>query len=147
MPALGGECLCGAVQYAYEGPLGAIVHCHCSRCRRWHGAAFRTRVAARRAGFRFTSGEEHVARYDSTDRVTKLFCSTCGSSLITEYRQRDDLIGLPLGGVRGELGDRPTFHIFVGSKADWVELPEGALAYDELPPDASLLHRILDEDS
>ena len=69
-------------------------------------------------------------------------CSTCGSSLITEYRHRDDGIGLPLGGVRGEIGDRPVVHIFVGSKADWVELPEDALAFEELPPDASLIHRI-----
>lgn len=142
MPALRGECLCGAVQYAYEGPLGAIVHCHCSRCRRWHGAAFRTRVVALRTRFRWTAGESLVARYHATPRVTKTFCSTCGSSLVTEYRARDDLIGLPLGGVEGEVGDRPAFHVFVGSKASWVELPKGAEAYHELPPDPSRIHEV-----
>jgi hypothetical protein len=145
VPTLTGECLCGAVRYAYEGPLGALVHCHCSRCRRWHGAAFRTRVVALRPSFRWTAGESLVARYESTDRVTKTFCSTCGSSLITESRVRDDLIGLPLGGVEGELGDRPAFHIFVGSKASWYEIPEAAEAYDELPPKSSRIHEVLKE--
>ena len=147
MVDLSGECLCGGIEYAYRGPLGAIVHCHCSRCRRWHGAAYRTRAVALRQGFEWTRGEELLSLYDSTPRVTKTFCSRCGSSLITLYRQRHALIGLPLAAVRGELDRRPEFHIFAASKAPWTDICDGLPAYDELPPDPELLHALPGSDS
>jgi len=144
MPELAGSCLCGAVTYRYEGPLGAIVHCHCSRCRRWHGAAFRTRAVARRDGFRWTAGAELVEHYAMTARTTRTFCRRCGSSLATLYREEPDLMALPLGGVSGDVGARPAFHIFVGSKAPWYEITDGLPQFDQLPPDRDLIHRLLD---
>jgi hypothetical protein len=144
MATLSGECLCGGVRYEYRGPLGAIVHCHCSRCRRWHGAAFRTRVVARRDAFRWTRGESLVARYESSPRTTKTFCRNCGSSLVSLYPERADLIGLPLGGVVGDVGPRPAFHIFVGSKAPWYEIRDGLPQHDELPPGDDVIHELLE---
>jgi hypothetical protein len=127
----------------YDGPLGSVVHCHCSRrCRRWHGAAFRTRAVAARTGFRFLEGEDLLSFYDSTPRVRKTFCRVCGSSLVTFYRKRDDLIGLPLAGVEGDVPTGPGFHIFVGSKADWCEITDGLPTYDALPPDPNALHEL-----
>ena len=143
MATLSGECLCGGIRYRYSGRLGAVVPCHCSRCRRWHGSAFRTRVVARREAFRWLAGEALLARYESTPRTTKTFCRTCGSSLVTFYTDRPDIIGLPLGGVVGDLGPRPAFHIFVGSKTPWYEIRDGLPQYDELPPDRELIHEIL----
>ncbi len=35
-----GGCLCGRVRYEVAGPLANADHCHCSMCRRQHGAAF-----------------------------------------------------------------------------------------------------------
>src|SRR5690348_2067879 len=142
MAALTGSCLCGGIRYRYDGPLGAIVHCHCSRCRRWHGAAFRTRAVARRSGFAWTAGADLVARYAMTPRATKTFCRTCGSSLITEYAEEPDLVALPLGGVVGDVGAPPAFHIFVGSKAAWHTITDALPQYDELPPDRELIHRV-----
>jgi hypothetical protein len=34
-----GACLCGAVTFEVRGTLGGAGHCHCSICRRAHGAA------------------------------------------------------------------------------------------------------------
>ena len=144
MATLSGECLCGGIRYQYSGPLGAVVHCHCSRCRRWHGSAFRTRVVARRDAFHWSAGEALLVRYESTPRTTKTFCRVCGSSLVTFYSERPDIIGLPLGGVVGDLGARPAFHIFVGSKAPWHEIRDDLPRYEELPPDPDLIHEVLD---
>ena len=44
--ALTGSCLCGAVTYEVRGPFNMMVHCHCSMCRKHHGAAFATFVGA-----------------------------------------------------------------------------------------------------
>lgn len=38
--AIRGSCLCGAVSYKITGSLGVTGHCHCSICRKSHGAAF-----------------------------------------------------------------------------------------------------------
>lgn len=41
-----GACLCGAVRFKLEGPFGHMTHCHCSVCRKHHGAPFATFVAS-----------------------------------------------------------------------------------------------------
>jgi hypothetical protein len=37
-----GRCLCGRVRYEIPGEIYSVVHCHCSMCRKHHGAAFAT---------------------------------------------------------------------------------------------------------
>jgi hypothetical protein len=37
-----GGCLCGAVRFRVELPTLFCAHCHCSMCRRNHGAAYVT---------------------------------------------------------------------------------------------------------
>src|SRR5437660_10336471 len=98
MATLTGSCLCGGITYRYDGPLGAVVHCHCSRCRRWHGAAFRTRAVAHRSAFQWTAGAELLARYAMTPRTTRTLCRTIGSSLITEYPDEAESTPLHLSG-------------------------------------------------
>jgi hypothetical protein len=36
-----GSCLCGGVKFEIIGPLMRALNCHCSKCRKQHGAAFR----------------------------------------------------------------------------------------------------------
>jgi len=43
---LRGSCLCGEVKYEIDGSLRDVRNCHCSMCRKAHGAAFRTTFAA-----------------------------------------------------------------------------------------------------
>lgn len=37
-----GSCLCGAVTLELHGSIEAIIHCHCSRCRKSTGSAYAT---------------------------------------------------------------------------------------------------------
>src|SRR3990170_3184059 len=119
MNKLTGRCLCGAIAYEINGELGPIVNCHCSKCRRWHGAAFRTRSAVESKKFKWLQGEEHLSKYHSSDRIIKTFCSICGSNLISILEDNPDYIGLPIGGLEQDPGTRPLMNIFVGSKAPW----------------------------
>jgi hypothetical protein len=41
-----GTCLCSAIGWAAEGPFELMAHCHCSMCRKAHGASFATAVGA-----------------------------------------------------------------------------------------------------
>lgn len=139
MKKLTGKCLCGAIAYEINGDLGPIVNCHCAKCRRWHGAAFRTRAAVASKKFKWLKGEAHLAKYHSSARIIKTFCSICGSNLISIFEDNPDHIGLPIGGLEQDPGSRPLMNIFVASKAPWYEITDGLPQCDEWPdagPDA-----------
>ena len=39
-----GSCLCGSVRFSVDGFCEKAANCHCSMCRKFHGAAFGTLV-------------------------------------------------------------------------------------------------------
>jgi hypothetical protein len=61
--AMSGSRLCGAVTYEITGSLKFMGNCHCSSCRKSHGAAFATWGIINPDQFRWLSGEEHVQRW------------------------------------------------------------------------------------
>lgn len=135
MKKLTGKCLCGAIEYEVEGELGPIVNCHCSKCRRWHGAAFRTRCTVESKNFKWIKGEEHLSKYHFSETVVNTFCKICGSNLISMYDDKPENVGLPIGGLEQDPGQRPLMNIFVKYKAPWYEITDGLPQYDEEPPD------------
>lgn len=137
MQKLTGQCLCGAIAYEINGGIGTVVNCHCSKCRRWHGAAFRTRAAVDRKKFAWIRGEEYLSTYESSAPTIKTFCSICGSSLISLIKDNPDIIGLPIGGLDQDPGRRPEMHIFIGSKAPWYEITDALPQYEAWPPEGS----------
>ncbi|MDH3694966.1 MAG: GFA family protein [Gammaproteobacteria bacterium] len=142
MPELKGECLCGKIKFDISGPIGTIVNCHCSMCRKWHGAAFRTRTLVRASDFRWLSGGGLLSRYDSSPKVTKTFCKSCGSNLVSYYKDALDVIGIPLGGIEGDVGKHPELHIFAVDKAAWHEPSEDIPQHEQLPDETSFLRKI-----
>ena len=49
-----GRCLCGAIQYEYEGEPLEVAHCHCESCRRQTSSPIATFVTVTKAALRFT---------------------------------------------------------------------------------------------
>ena len=141
MQVLTGRCLCEGVAYRIEGELGPIFHCHGSRCRRWHGAAFRTRATIRSSQFSWTRGEELVKGFHSSEFVVKHFCSVCGSSLISTYDNDPEKIGVPLGGLDQAPTNKAEGHFFVGSKAPWLEITDGLPQYETWPGSLASVRR------
>lgn len=133
MQKLTGRCLCGAIAYEINGPLGPIVNCHCSMCRRWHAAAFRTRCTVKCEHFTWKKGEDYLSTYHSSETVMRTFCKKCGANLICLYDDKPDEIGLPISGLEQDPGNRPIAHIFVGSKSPWYEFTDNLPQYAALP--------------
>lgn len=128
-----GHCLCGALQYEIEGPLQAMMNCHCSMCRKQHGTNFATYIAAAFGGLRWVGGEEHVVRFQSSVNGTRAFCGLCGSVAPGAIPE----IGIafaPAGNLQGELGIKPQYHMFVGSKAPWYAITDTLPQYEGYPP-------------
>ena len=128
-----GRCLCEAISYQIEGELGPVYNCHCSKCRRWHGSAFRSRASVNKDQFSWLSGEEHLAFYNSSEHVTKSFCKICGSNLISNYSNRTTIVGVPLGGLEQHPGRVPEAHIFVESKSPWYEISDDLPQFERWP--------------
>lgn len=128
-----GKCLCETVEYEITGSLGPIYNCHCSKCRRWHGSAFRTRASINKNQFTWISGSENLSSYKSSENVTKFFCKTCGSPLISTYENNPDVFGIPLGGIEGIPEDVLAAHIFVGSKASWYKITDVEPQFESWP--------------
>lgn len=127
-----GSCLCGEVAWEAAPPFELMTHCHCSLCRKAHGAAFATFVAAPVAGFRFVRGEAGISRYESSPGFLRSFCGRCGSAVPSV--EEGERIFLPAGCLDDDPGVRPLAHIFVGSMAPWHALSDALPRFETMPP-------------
>ncbi len=128
-----GSCLCGGAAYEIDGELEPMAHCHCSICRKHHGAPFVTFVGVNTSQFRWVKGQDLVTEYESSPGSRRGFCRICGSSLPRRVPE-GALFFLPAGTLDDDPGTRPQGHVFVGSKAPWVEIHDDLPQFDEFPP-------------
>jgi hypothetical protein len=144
MPAIRGSCLCGGVKFEIDGPLLRSLNCHCSFCRKQHGAAFRSRARVRRSDFHWIQGEELLTYYEATLGYRRGFCRVCGSPIVngaephSPFAQSHSQIlteyGIALSTLDDDPGVRPESHCFVRSKAPWFEITDDLPQYPEYPP-------------
>jgi hypothetical protein len=128
-----GRCLCGALRYEADPPFPFMVNCHCSMCRKHHGAAFATLVAVPPAAFHWLSGEANVGVYASSAHAERAFCRVCGSVAPHLLPALGQII-VPAGNLEGDLGVTPQLHIFTGSRAPWYEITDALPRSEEYPP-------------
>lgn len=126
-----GGCQCGGVRYRVAGEILEMSHCHCSMCRRLHGAAFATYAAVRAAAFSWLNGADRIRSYASSREVVRTFCAECGSNLQVRYGEAPRTLYLAMGSVDGNPGHPEPFHIFVASKAPWHEITDDHPQYAE----------------
>ena len=131
---LRGSCLCGGVRYEISGPLVGALNCHCSMCRKAHGAAFRSRAGVRAADFRWTQGEKLVTWYETSPGTHRGFCRVCGAKLLSRFDFAAKWYGLPLGTLDDDPGVKPGMHVFVDYKAPWFEITDPLPQHPEWPP-------------
>jgi hypothetical protein len=123
-----GGCLCGAVRVVAEGPPLRVGICHCSDCRKHHGAMFY--AAAIFAGDRVTvSGE-------TRDFRGRHFCPVCGSSVFARSGEEVEVHLGTLDDAGDDAGDLvPGYECWTIRRADW------------LPPFAGMEGHLRDRDA
>ena len=127
-----GECFCGAVTYEISAALQDARSCHCSRCRKAFSAQASAYALVDPGAFRWTAGEDQLARYTGKSGFGLAFCKICGSTLCGTYD--GEIHGVTLGCVNGDPDVEIGYHIFVGSKAAWELIPHGVKAYEGARP-------------
>jgi hypothetical protein len=120
-----GRCLCGAVSFEIEGPLTAPTLCHCSMCRRLHGAPG-AYTSAPVSAYRIR-GEESLNWYATSQRAEQGFCKLCGSKLF--WRESGGtILDATLGSLDVPTGLKLSKHIWTRSQGDYYEI-----GHDRLP--------------
>jgi hypothetical protein len=86
--------------------------------------------------FKWTSGESLVRTYAPGDGGF-LFCSGCGANVAGSWKGVicQVTFGTMEGDLEGGLEVHPDQHIFVGSKAPWIEIGDNLPQNAEYPPD------------
>jgi hypothetical protein len=128
-----GTCLCGAVEYAFDGEPLALANCHCSLCRKSHGAAFVTHAVVPAPAFRIVRGAEALSRYASSPGYLRAFCTTCGSRLFEETPR--GIVAVAAGSLDSVPAEGPRLHFFVASKAPWFTITDDLPRFPAEPGD------------
>lgn len=116
-----GSCLCKAVSFEIAGELPGLDACRCSQCRKQSGHVFVSTDVPRSAIT--IRGSESITWYQSSEKVQRGFCSTCGSSLFWDPIQRD-WIGIAMGAFDQPTGTKVRINVHVASKGDYYDITD-----------------------
>lgn len=117
-----GSCICGAVTFEVTGDLPAPDACHCVQCRKFSGH-YAAGTDVPKAALTI-HGAENITWYQSSEKVRRGFCSTCGCSLFFDPIHRD-WISPMMGAFDTPTGTAVHIHIFVSEKGDYYTIADG----------------------
>ncbi len=129
---LTGGCLCGDVRYELDGKIFHETNCHCSTCRRASGAPMVSWFSVARSQVRWL--RTLPARYRSSTRATRSFCSRCGTALTYEADAYPDEIDITTCSLDNPELVPPKDHTHMSSRLSWVKLNDGLPQHAELRP-------------
>jgi hypothetical protein len=124
-----GQCLCGAIKYEAEKVADKMGHCHCTMCRKFHGAAFATFGSVVDTDFHWLAGENLLQTYVADNGTKRKFCSQCGSSLVFESSENNGLIEFALASLDVAPSLSPDAHIYTDTKVDWLTIDDDLPKY------------------
>lgn len=131
---LSGGCYCGEVRYEVTAKPVLSAQCHCRACQHISGGGPNYFMLVPPEGFSYVAGTAKAYRRPDLDRaVTREFCSTCGTHLLTRRPGLEQLV-LKAGTLDdpGAYGE-PRMAIFCAEKAPFHLIPEGVPAFDGMP--------------
>ncbi len=125
-----GACLCNGVQFSVTGFNNQVANCHCTMCRKFHGAAFGTLVGV--TGLTWLAGNALLTEYVAGNGTIRTFCSCCGSSIgfrVANSTLTDIELAISLFST-----DIPVVvdaQIFTRYKANWCKLADDVPVFAE----------------
>ena len=130
-----GTCLCGKIRWSISDSAKTVTHCHCSMCRKAHGAAFGTYIDTPISDFQWMSDLETLKKFASSSSIERAFCSQCGS-VVPDFSQDGETVYVPAGSHEQSFDAEA--HIFVASKAPWHRITDDLPQHDEYPSEENL---------
>lgn len=120
--AVHAQCLCGAIQLDAALPSLWLSHCHCTRCRLAHGAAFVTWVGLEESGCTLHDPQGALRWYRADTRAERGFCSRCGSTLFFRSPRWPGELHVAVANIDTPLDRAPQAHTHWETHVDWCAL-------------------------
>jgi hypothetical protein len=117
-----GSCQCGALRFEVTLPSKWVAHCHCTMCRRAHGAAFVTWVGMEAARARIEDSQQTLRWYASSPDAERGFCAHCGSMLFFRGERWAGELHIVRAAFDGDVDRAPQVHVFYDSHVDWAAI-------------------------
>lgn len=91
-----------------------MAHCHCSMCRKFHGAAFAKLGEVKVDDFRWMNEKSHLKTFLGVNATHRKFCENCGASLIFVLsNDNGKLVEFCLGTLDTEILVRLDVHVLL----------------------------------
>jgi len=126
------HCLCGLLVVTCTLPTKWVAHCHCSMCRRAHGAGVVT-WAGFRAGQVQIPADAPLRWFVSSPGAERGFCTHCGSPMLFRSSRWPDEIHVARALIDGPLDRDPQVHVFHDDHVPWLELGDALPRKGALP--------------
>ncbi|MBA3069697.1 MAG: GFA family protein [Hyphomonas sp.] len=130
-----GGCYCGEIRYESEGEPIMKAECHCRECQYITGGQANDFMAMPAAGFRYTKGAPKAfKRTDIDHAVTREFCGTCGTQILTRAPALPHAVILKVGSFDDtSLFGRPQVIMQTADAPSFHHIPEGVPAFARFP--------------
>ena len=115
-------CLCRDLRITLELPSQWVAHCHCTMCRRAHGAAYVSWVGMRDERCRIDDPQQRLAWYPSSPGAERGFCSRCGSTLLFRSARWPGELHVALGCIDDAVDRAPQCHAFWDTHVGWASV-------------------------
>jgi len=115
-----GSCLCGQVTFEASEFSQKAAACHCTMCRKFHGAPFAVLVQV--DYFQYLSGADSVKEFKALNETVRAFCEHCGSSIgfrAAGAAEKDFEVAVAC--FDEEIPIKIDVHVFTAYKASWYE--------------------------
>lgn len=119
-----GGCLCGAVRFEFpRTELISSHHCHCKDCQRSTGSGFATFCLLPRTALRLLKGDPKFfeVRGESGGTVSRGFCPSCGSPVISYASAIPDLVIIKAGALDRSDWLAPLSSLWASSAQPWAK--------------------------
>lgn len=128
-----GSCLCEKVQFEVQGELEPIQICHCAQCRKAQGSAFVTNIPVKEENFKIVCGLDELKSFESSPGKQRIFCSNCGSPILSKTVMLPGVVRVRAGTFNGDLKTKPVYHIYYDSRANWFDVNDDLPKHSEMP--------------
>jgi hypothetical protein len=122
METVRGACLCSELRFELALPSKWVAHCHCSMCRRAHGAAFVTWLGADAAGSVIDDPADRLRWYASSAEAERGFCARCGSTLFFRSSRWPGELHVAVANLLGPADRPPSMHVSWDDHVDWASI-------------------------
>ena len=116
------QCLCGEITLAAALPSLWVAHCHCSLCRRAHGAAFVTWVGMDDTRCVIGDAKRSLRWYESTPGAERGFCGHCGAMMFFRSERWPGELHIALAHFTTPVDRAPQVHAYWQDHVEWANV-------------------------